>query len=289
MCVFVWMCIYILYIHCCLCWVDCFTASMKHKYTDCQMHSPVGIGEMSSSLPPFEIFSPKKEMENSLLRGGGQEGGRGGWLVVEVGEKRVWDREREREGEGEDVHIWSCSTALSLGGSTPHTDPFGFIGRRRRAGRRRLAGRVRGESCGDVNCIIWYMHSVDGFNFNSSSRGLLIWEAASRLSFTLSPWIRPSVKFTQQYSLKTGTCLREFALSLGFKCANSCTALSQEVGHFSQKFRGSQICCQAEHFPLKRQHSLHGQTVWPVFRLWTWQDLTQVDPAAGRAGLSVFQ
>lgn len=43
------------------------TVSLRHAYThtDHQTHSSVGVGEMSSSLPPFRIFSPKKEMENS--------------------------------------------------------------------------------------------------------------------------------------------------------------------------------------------------------------------------------
>lgn len=41
--------------------------------------------------------------------------------MVEVGEKIVWERER-RKKDREDVHIWSCSMALSLGGQL-HTRP----------------------------------------------------------------------------------------------------------------------------------------------------------------------
>lgn len=42
-----------------------------HPHDEAHMHrlpnalSPVGVGEMSFSLPPVQIFSPKKEMENS--------------------------------------------------------------------------------------------------------------------------------------------------------------------------------------------------------------------------------
>lgn len=58
--------------------------------------------------------------------------GRAGALVVEVGE---CGRQRGGEKGREDVHIWSCSMALSLGGSAPLTAPFEFIRRRRQAGR----------------------------------------------------------------------------------------------------------------------------------------------------------
>lgn len=63
-----------------------------HTYAGCQIHSPVSIGEMSFSLPLFEIFSPKKEMENSGLRRGGRvtSGGRGR-------EKTVGERGRRKE------------------------------------------------------------------------------------------------------------------------------------------------------------------------------------------------
>lgn len=53
------------------------------------MCAPVSIGEMSVSLPPFEIFSPKKEMETLFACTG--EGG--------VGEA-AGGNEREREGRG---------------------------------------------------------------------------------------------------------------------------------------------------------------------------------------------
>lgn len=68
--------------------------------------------------------------------------GRAGALVVEVGE---CGRQRGGEKEREDVHIWSCSMALSLGGSAPLKAPFEFIRRRRQAGRWWLTGRVRGR------------------------------------------------------------------------------------------------------------------------------------------------
>lgn len=64
---------------------------MKHSCTACQMCSPVSIGEMSVSLPPFEIFSPKKEMETLFACKG--EGGRGRsdcWWK--------WERERGERG-----------------------------------------------------------------------------------------------------------------------------------------------------------------------------------------------
>lgn len=46
----------------------------KHTYTDPQIHSPGGVGEMSSSQPLFEIFSPKKEMETCSCMGEGAGG-----------------------------------------------------------------------------------------------------------------------------------------------------------------------------------------------------------------------
>lgn len=62
---------------------------MKHSYTAC---SPVSIGEMSVSLPPFQIFSPKKEMETLFAcTGKGGVGATGGGS----GRERS-GRERER-------------------------------------------------------------------------------------------------------------------------------------------------------------------------------------------------
>lgn len=87
---------YIQYICSCLCWVDCFITLMKHSCTACQMCAPVSIGEMSVSLPPFEIFSPKKEMETLFACTG--EGG--------VGEAAGGNgRERERVCGGGRSHL----------------------------------------------------------------------------------------------------------------------------------------------------------------------------------------
>lgn len=126
---------YIQYICSCLCWVDCFITLMKHSCTACQMCAPVSIGEMSVSLPPFEIFSPKKEMETLFACTG--EGGRdrgGCWWK--------WER-RERWGGvfTSGFALWALSLEKKWGG-----DPFGFIGRRRRTGRWQQAERFQKES-----------------------------------------------------------------------------------------------------------------------------------------------
>lgn len=78
---------------------------MKHSCTACQMCAPVSIGEMSVSLPPFEIFSPKKEMETlfACTGEGAREGS--GRLLVEMGGGRG----------SEDVHIWICSMGTFTG------------------------------------------------------------------------------------------------------------------------------------------------------------------------------
>lgn len=52
-------------------------------------------------------------MENLQLHGGGW---RWKW------EREVWETER-REAEREDVHIWSCSMALTTGGGSANMRP----------------------------------------------------------------------------------------------------------------------------------------------------------------------
>lgn len=130
---------YIQYICSCLCWVDCFITLMKHSCTACQMCALVSIGEMSFSLPPFEIFSPKKEMETLFACTGEGGRGRGGcWWK--------WERERE-SGWGErgrshlDLLYGHFHWRKKWEG-----DPFGFIGSRRRTGRWQQAERFGKES-----------------------------------------------------------------------------------------------------------------------------------------------
>lgn len=99
---------------------------MKHSCTACQMCASVSIGEMSVSLPPFEIFSPKKEMETLFACTG--EGGVG---EAAGGNGRERERARERGGAfTSGFALWALSLEKKWGG-----DPLGFIGRGRRTGR----------------------------------------------------------------------------------------------------------------------------------------------------------
>ena len=95
--------------------------------------------------------------------------------MVEVREKRVWERERERERrekDREDVHIWSCSMALSLGGQL-HTRPLWIYGKKETGWEVTASRKGQWESCRDVNCIIQHMYSVSRLHFTAitSKRG----------------------------------------------------------------------------------------------------------------------
>lgn len=105
-----------------------------------------------------EFFHQKRKWKTQSCVGEG----RGGRLVVEVREKRVWESKR-REREREDVHIWSCSMALSLGGggqlhTHTHTHTYKqapWIYRKEEAGGEVTPGRKwQKERSGDLKCII---------------------------------------------------------------------------------------------------------------------------------------
>lgn len=120
-----------------------------HTYTGCQIHSPVSTGEMSFSLPLFEIFSPKKEMENSGLRRGGRvtRGGRGR-------EKTVGERGRRKERMfTSGVAPWHFHFG-GVEGSAPHAGLFGFIRRRGWVGGVTASRKGHRRSCEDANWII---------------------------------------------------------------------------------------------------------------------------------------
>ena len=85
-------------------------------------------------------------------------------------EKSVGQRERERE------RMFTSGVAprhFHWGVSSTH-GPLWIYRKEEEGGEATASRKGQRESCGDVNCIIWYMHSVVGFNFNSYSRGLLI-------------------------------------------------------------------------------------------------------------------
>lgn len=72
-------------------------------------------------------------------------------------EKSVGEREREeRQKDREDVHIWSCSMALSLGGQL-HTPPLWIYGKEDTGWEVTASRKGQWESFGDVNHIIQHV------------------------------------------------------------------------------------------------------------------------------------
>lgn len=72
--------------------------------------------------------------------------------MVEVGAKRVWERKREREErkKGRDVHIWSCSMALSLGGQLRTHGPLRIYWKEEAGGEVTAQRKGQRKSSGDV-------------------------------------------------------------------------------------------------------------------------------------------
>lgn len=137
---------------CCWCWVVCFSALKKHTSTDPQIHFPVSA--LVNCPPPclcFRFFHQKRRWK-SRSRVGEGDGGTG-------------ERERERKdcgrrrGGKEDVHIWSCTVALSLeerGGSAHSKAPL-WIYLKTWAGGEMMANRKGQRQT--LNCVMLYTHS----------------------------------------------------------------------------------------------------------------------------------
>lgn len=129
-----------------------------HPHDEAHMHglpnalSPVGVGEMSFSLPPRFFHQKRKWKTRSCMEVGAGRGMEGGWLVVEAGERGVWERERE-SGEGGCSHLELLH--FHWGVSSTHGPICGFIGRRRwREGEVAACGKGQRRSRGDVNCVV---------------------------------------------------------------------------------------------------------------------------------------
>lgn len=133
-------CVLKVYIHSCLCWVDCFITLMKRSYTGCQMCSPVSM----SPCPRLRFFHQKRKWKHTLLAWGRERLRR---LLKEVRKRK----ERE-EGEHEDVHIWICSKGTfteSNGGGSFWICWLEELGREVTACRKTL----KRDAC----CAIWNM------------------------------------------------------------------------------------------------------------------------------------
>lgn len=224
-----------------------------------------------------------KKGNGKLVAAWGREGG---WLVVEVGEKRVWERERE----GGCSHLELLHGTFT-GGSAPHTAPFGFIGRRRQAGRWRLAGRVRGRAVEMLTvsydtCTLPTGSTSTAITSERGNVGLLVWKAASclmafliiRSSHTLSPWICPMPLLSLSPMINPTEVPEKQDMSekvWPFIWLGVCKQLHSwllALSYTSHKRYSAHSFAARPNVSLKRRPSMQKQTVWLVFRLWTWQD-----------------
>lgn len=241
-----------------------------HRLDEAHTHTQTARYTLLSALvkcpPPclrLRFFHQKRKWKTRSCMGEG-----GGWLLVKVGEKRVWERERE----GGCSHLELLHGTFT-GGSAPHTAPFGFIGR----GRWQLAGRVRGRAVEMLTvsygtCTLPTGSTSTAISSTSERVNvcLLVWKAASCLRACLI--FRSSLT---RFRLEFVPCLcyhhGKYGLWFGVECANSCIA-GFSHSYSSHKRYSAHNFAARPNVSLKRWPSMQKQTVWLVFRLWTWQD-----------------